>query len=98
MLFGFLVFAVVAAVGVFRRLPLAYGAYVVAALALPLSFPVEPAAADVAAALPRRPVPAVHVAGAWSARSGGPPSRSAAVSAIGLGLFAAQFATWHWIA
>ena len=36
----------------------------VAALALPLSYPVGAAAADVAAALRRRPVPAVHVAGA----------------------------------
>ena len=35
-----------------RRLPLAYGAYVLAALALPLSYPVARAAADVAAALP----------------------------------------------
>ncbi len=42
MLFGFLVFAVVAAVGVWRRLPQAYAVYVVAALALPLSFPVGP--------------------------------------------------------
>ncbi|MEA2459191.1 MAG: hypothetical protein QOC95_2163, partial [Thermoleophilaceae bacterium] len=41
-LFGFLVFAVVATVGVLRRLPLAYGAYTLAALALPLSFPVGP--------------------------------------------------------
>ncbi len=39
-LFVFLVFALVAAFGVIRRLPAAYGAYVAAALALPLSFPV----------------------------------------------------------
>ncbi len=38
-LFAFAVGAVVATVGVLRRLPLAYGAYVIAALALPLSFP-----------------------------------------------------------
>jgi hypothetical protein len=41
-LFAFLVFALVAAWGALRRLPLQYGAYVVAALALPLSFPVTP--------------------------------------------------------
>jgi hypothetical protein len=40
-LFAFAVAAVVATVGVFRRLPLAYGVYVVVALALPLSFPSE---------------------------------------------------------
>src|SRR4051812_27872118 len=41
-LFGFLVLAAVGCAGMLRRLPLAYGAYVVAALALPLSFPVGP--------------------------------------------------------
>src|SRR3954451_4584556 len=41
-LFGFLLLGSVAVVGVLRRLPLAYGAYVLAALALPLSFPVGP--------------------------------------------------------
>jgi hypothetical protein len=41
-LFGFLVFALVGAWGALRRLPLPYGAYVVTALALPLSFPVTP--------------------------------------------------------
>jgi hypothetical protein len=38
-LFAFAVGAVAATIGVLRRLPLAYGAYVVVALALPLSFP-----------------------------------------------------------
>ena len=37
-----LVLALVAVAGVLRRLPAAYGAYVVAALALPLSYPVGP--------------------------------------------------------
>src|SRR4051812_22090932 len=41
-LFAALVVAVPAVVGTFRRLPLAYGAYVLAALALPLSWPVSP--------------------------------------------------------
>src|SRR6185503_16788597 len=40
MLFATLVFAVVACVGVFRRLPRAYGAWVAASLVLPLTFPV----------------------------------------------------------
>ena len=42
MLFAFLLAAVPAIVGVLRLLPLAYGAYVLAALALPLSYPVAP--------------------------------------------------------
>ncbi len=41
MLLAFLLAALVAVVGVLRRLPLAYGAYVIAALALPLSYPVR---------------------------------------------------------
>jgi len=41
-LLGTLVLAAIATVGVLRRLPLPYGAYVVLALALPLSFPVDP--------------------------------------------------------
>ncbi len=42
LLLGFLIAAVPGVVGVLRRLPLAYGAYVLAALALPLSYPVTP--------------------------------------------------------
>ncbi len=38
-LLGFLALAAVAVVGAFRRLPVAYGAYALAALALPLSYP-----------------------------------------------------------
>ena len=41
-LFVWLALALVALAGVLRRLPAAYGAYVVAALALPLSYPVGP--------------------------------------------------------
>ena len=41
MLLAFLLAAVPAVVGVLRMLPLAYGAYVLAALALPLSYPVR---------------------------------------------------------
>ncbi len=41
MLLAFLAAAVPAVIGVLRRLPLAYGAYVLAALALPLSYPVS---------------------------------------------------------
>ena len=62
MLLAFLLAAIPRVVGVLRRLPLAYGAYVIAALALPLSDPVSPAAADVAAALPAGAVPARHLA------------------------------------
>src|SRR6185312_10118471 len=39
---AFLLAAIPAFVGVFRRLPLAYGAYALAAILLPLSYPVAP--------------------------------------------------------
>ena len=48
--FAFLCFAVVAVVGVFRRLPLAYGAWALLAVAAPLSYPVGP---EPLASLPR---------------------------------------------
>ena len=63
MLFATLIFAVVAWVGVWRRLPRAYGAWVGASLLLPLTFPRH---AQPLMSLPRfvgRAVPALHVAG-----------------------------------
>ena len=80
-------------------LPLAYGAYVIAALALPLSYPVDRAAADVAAALSRRAVPAEHVARARGWPRTRAPRRPALVgSAVLMAFFVAEFATWHWVA
>jgi hypothetical protein len=99
MLFGFLALAVPAIVGVLRRLPLAYGAYVLAALALPLSYPV---AAQPLMSLPRFLVvlfPLSMWLGIWLQRR--PPlARSALLltSALLLVCFVAQFATWHWVA
>ena len=77
MLLAFLIAAVPAIVGVLRRLPLAYGAYVLAALALPLSYPVQLAAADVAAALSRGAVPAEHLAGGVAGRTPARPHAGA---------------------
>jgi hypothetical protein len=96
MLFATLVFAVVACVGVFRRLPRAYGAWVAASLVLPLTFPVTP---QPLMSLPRFlavlfPVFMWLAAVSEERRS---TDVVAAVSAVGLGLFTAQYATWHWI-
>ena len=96
MLFASLVFAAVACVGVFRRLPNAYGAWMVAALLLPLSFPVTP---QPLMSLPRF-LAVLFPIFMWLAlvcEERRITSRVAAVSALGLGLFTAQFATWHWI-
>ena len=97
MLFATLVFAVVACVGVVRRLPRAYGAWVGASLVLPLSFPVTP---QPLMSLPRF-VAVLFPIFMWLAvvcderRS---TDLVAGAFAVGLGLFTAQYASWHWIA
>ena len=98
-LFAFLVPVVPAVAGIVRRLPPAYWAYVVAALALPLSWPVAP---QPLMSLPRFEVvlfPLFMWGGWWLAR-GGRARRVAVLGAAGalLMAFSAQFATWHWVA
>jgi hypothetical protein len=98
-LFAFLLVAIPVLVGVVRRLPIAYGAYALAALALPLSTPVTP---QPLMSLPRFLavlVPIFLWAGWWLDRGG--PWRARLVlgtSAILLAVFSARFATWHWVA
>jgi hypothetical protein len=97
MLFGSLVFAVLACAGAFRRLPPAYGAWVAASLALLLSLPVKP---QPLMSLPRFLAvlfPIFMWLAVWCEERRA-TERVVAVFAIGLGLFTAQFATWHWIA
>lgn len=96
MLFATLVFALVALIGVLRRLPPAYGAWVAASLVLPLSFPVVP---QPLMSLPRF-VAVLFPLFMWLAvvcEERRATQWVGAVSAIGLGLFTAKFATWHWI-
>jgi hypothetical protein len=96
-------FATLAAVvpmvaGALRRLPLAYGAYAVVALALPLSWPVEP---QPLMSLPRFVLvlfPLFLWLGWWAARG---RRRTVILGAVFLALqafAAAEFATWHWVA
>ncbi|HUB74580.1 MAG TPA: mannosyltransferase family protein [Solirubrobacteraceae bacterium] len=98
MLFAFLALAVPAIVGTLRRLPLAYGGYVLAALALPLSYPV---ASQPLMSLPRFLLvlfPLSMWLAAWLAER--PRLRRPALLACGasMAFFLAQFATWHWVA
>jgi hypothetical protein len=97
-LLAFLIAAVPAVVGVVRRLPLAYGAYVIAALALPLSYPVT---AQPLMSLPRFLV-ALFPLNIWFAGwlAVRPRARRPALALSGLLMagFVAQFATWHWVA
>jgi len=96
MLFATLVFAVVACVGVFRRLPRPYGAWVATSLVLPLTFPVTP---QPLMSLPRF-VSVLFPVFMWLAAVSEERRVTDLVvvaSAVGLGLFTAQYATWHWI-
>ena len=97
MLFSSLLFALAALVGIFRRLPPAYGAWVAASLVLPLSFPVGP---QPLMSLPRF-LAVLFPIFMWLAlvceeRRVTPRWRRC--PALGLGLFRAQYASWHWIA
>ena len=95
-LFATLVFAACALVGVWRRLPRAYGVWVAAALVLPLSLPVKP---QPLMSLPRF-VCVLFPIFMWLAlwcEERRATERVAALSAVALGLFTAQFASWHWI-
>jgi hypothetical protein len=97
-LFATLLATIPMVVGVLRRLPLAYGAYVLAALALPLSYPVGP---QPLMSLPRFVLvlfPLFMWLGWWAVRGRG---RTVVLGGAFLGLQAlgaAEFATWHWVA
>jgi Mannosyltransferase (PIG-V) len=98
MLLAFLLVAAPMIVGVLRMLPLAYGVYVIAALALPLSYPV---ASQPLMSLPRFLVvlfPLSIWLAAWLAAH--PRARMPVLVGSGLlmAFFVAQFATWHWVA
>jgi hypothetical protein len=96
-LFAFLVLGAIACVGVFRRLPVAYGAYTLAALALPLSYPVTPLPL---ASLPRYEVvlfPLFMWGAMWIERRRITLPALASLAVL-LGLFTAEFATWRFVA
>ena len=98
MLFAFLLAALPAIVGVLRALPLAYGAYVLSALAMPLSYPVS---SQPLMSLPRFLLvlfPLNMWLAAWLCthpRARRPVLVLSAVMMVG---FLGQFATWHWVA
>ena len=98
LLFAFLLAALPALAGVLRRLPAAYGLYVLAALALPLSYPV---AAQPLMSLPRFLL-VLFPLFIWLALWLAPRPRLAfvvfAVSSLALIFFAGEFSTWHWVA
>jgi hypothetical protein len=99
LLFAFLLAAIPATVGTLRLLPSAYGAYALAALALPLSYPVAP---QPLMSLPRFLVVLFPLTMWFAVRlSSRPPVLKGAVvlcSALAMAFFVGEFATWHWVA
>jgi len=94
--FVFLLAAVPAVVGVLRRLPLAYGLYVLAAIAVAIS---SPAKGDPLLSLPRFLV-VLFPLGMWLAvwLTEHPRLRLPflMLSALAMAVFVARFATWRW--
>ncbi|HEV7751778.1 MAG TPA: mannosyltransferase family protein [Baekduia sp.] len=98
-LFACLVIAVPALIGALRRLPPAYGAYALAALLLPLSYPVAPQPLMSLVRFESVLFPLFIWLGWWLAR--GPAWRRTAVLTVfaaGLAACSALFSTWHWVA
>jgi len=97
-LLAWLVVVVAVTVGALRRLPVAYGAYLVVALALPLSYPVGP---QPLMSLPRF-VAVLFPLAIWLALwMTGRVWRERLVVltfAAGLVVYTGIFATWHWVA
>lgn len=98
MLLALMVAAVPAVVGAVRRLPLAYGVYTIAALALPLS---DPVSAQPLMSLPRFLLvlfPLFIWLAAWLTEHPRVQRPLLVCSAALMVFFGAQFATWHWVA
>jgi hypothetical protein len=94
---AFMAVALVALVGVLRRLPLAYGVCAIALLALPLSTPNE---GEPIGGFPRY-MAVVFPLFMWFAiwcDERGYTTRALVVSSVLLGAFTSQFATWQWVA
>jgi hypothetical protein len=99
LLLTFLLVAIPMLIGVLRLLPLAYGAYVLAALVLPLSYPVAP---QPLMSLPRFLL-VLFPLNMWLAVTlvSRPRVLTRAVlvlSGLAMAFFVGEFSTWHWVA
>lgn len=95
---AFFLFAAVAAIAALRRLPLAYGGYVAAALILIVSYPI---AAEPLSGLSRYVAvlfPVQIIMGRWLADHRRWRIPLLSLSALALVFYSAYFATWHWVA
>jgi hypothetical protein len=99
LLFAFLLAAIPLAIGVLRLLPAAYGVYMLAALLLPLSYPVGP---QPLMSLPRFLV-VLFPLNMWLAVRLASLPRGLTltvliVSGLAMAFFVGEFSTWHWVA
>jgi hypothetical protein len=95
-LFAALIVALVALVGVFRRLPAVYGVYALVALALPLSYPVTPQPLQSISRYAVVIFPLFMWAGWWVSKRRITTPAVAALAVL-LGVFTAEFATWRFV-
>lgn len=97
-LFAFLLVSIPAFVAALRRLPWAYGTYAIAALALPLSYPVT---SQPLMSLPRFLIvlfPLSIGVGGWLSEHPRATRPLLGASAVLMVAFGVQFTTWHWVA
>jgi hypothetical protein len=96
-LFGFLILGIAGLIGAFRRLPFAYGAYALGALAIPLTYPVTWQPLGGLSRYEAVLFP-LFMWGALWVRRRNITTESVAALAVFLGLFTAEFATWRFVA
>jgi len=99
--FYFLLGGAVATVGVLRRLPWAYGLYVIVAILMPLSYPGTAGDGEPLESIPRYLLVLFPLA-MWLAMwlDGHPRLRLPLllVSALAMVFYTVKFTTWHWVA
>jgi len=99
LLFAFLLLAIPMLLGALRLLPAAYGVYALAALALPLSYPVAP---QPLMSLPRFLLVLfplnMWLAVALASRSRVLTRAVLLLSGLAMAFFVGEFSTWHWVA
>jgi hypothetical protein len=96
-LFGFLILGAIGLVGALRRLPAAYGAYALASLAIPLSYPVTPQPLQSISRYEVVLFPLFMWGAWWLSRRRLTTPAIASLGAL-LGFFTVEFATWRFVA
>jgi hypothetical protein len=96
--FLFLLLAIVGAIAALRRLPAAYGIYVIAILIFAASDPLPAMPLNTLSRFVATAFPITMLFGLWLARHRGWRLPVLGGSALTMMYFAGSFATWHWVA